>query len=154
MKKKPIQEVLPPGQIKAKAMCLIIHDGKLLATKGRDSAAGENFYRVLGGGIEFGETSEQAVRREIKEELKSGIVNLERIDVIENIFSYEGKPGHQIIFLFKGELDREDLLHVNNIRIEENIYEQEAAWVNIKDILDGKVILYPKFDYSKALSKS
>jgi 8-oxo-dGTP pyrophosphatase MutT (NUDIX family) len=40
-----------------------------LVAHGHDSVKSEDFYRPLGGGIEFGELSEAALRREIKEEL-------------------------------------------------------------------------------------
>jgi len=146
---KPINEVLPEGQIRAKAMCLIFHNGKVLAARGFDDVANETFYRIIGGTVEFGETGEQAVRREIMEELDSEIVNLTKVDVIENIFTYRGQAGHQITFLFKGDLSRKDIYKHKIIKVQESTYEFEAEWVSCDDILQGKTKLYPEYNYSE-----
>ena len=44
-------------------------DNKILVSKGYDKIKNETFYRCLGGGIEFLETSQEALKREYKEEL-------------------------------------------------------------------------------------
>ncbi|WP_072482389.1 NUDIX domain-containing protein [Amycolatopsis australiensis] len=43
----------------------------LLVFEGRDDVKGETCYRPLGGGIEHGERSEDALRREFREELRA-----------------------------------------------------------------------------------
>jgi 8-oxo-dGTP pyrophosphatase MutT (NUDIX family) len=57
----------------------------------------------LGGGIEFGETSAEAIVRKIREELRAKITNLRRIGTLENIFTYLGRPGQEIIQIYDGE---------------------------------------------------
>lgn len=42
---------------------------KILVSEGRDKVKNQTFYRCLGGGIEFLERSEDALKREYKEEL-------------------------------------------------------------------------------------
>jgi len=63
-------------KITVKVMCFIEHNGKLLLNKGYDKVKNETFFRIIGGGVNFGERSEEALRREIKEELNSEIKNL------------------------------------------------------------------------------
>ena len=46
-----------------------IRNDRVLAIEGFDAHKGEHFFRPPGGGIEFGETSEGALRREFREEL-------------------------------------------------------------------------------------
>ncbi len=142
-------------KIRVKAMCLIIHNQKVLVADGdtfksnvRHVVPG-HFYRVLGGSMNFQETSEQSVRREIREELGSEIDNLEKLDVIENHFIYAGEQDHEIVFLFKGRLARKELTEQNVIHIVEDSYEGDAVWVPIEEMLKGDRPLYPTTDYKK-----
>lgn len=133
-------------------MCLIIDGEKVLLGEGYDKVRKKHFYRVLGGGMEFGETAEQAVRREIKEELNSEIENLKFLKALENIFTYEGMNGHEITFMFKGELKDKSLLREDSIFIDEGDYSFDAKWVPVSDILEKKITLYPSCDYKKLLN--
>lgn len=135
---------------KVKAMCLFINDNRVLAVKGYDEVKDEIFYRVIGGSIEFGETSEVGVRREVEEELGCKIENLSLIKTVENIFTFNGKTGHEVVFLYKGELSNKSLYAQEKIHIIEPYGEFDAEWVSIKDILEGRAILYPRLDYEEA----
>lgn len=133
-------------------MCLLIDENqKVLVGKGYDNVKKENFYRVLGGSLNFGETAEDGIRREILEELNCKIDKLKLLEVIENLFEYEGKKGHEIVFLFAGEVSNKELKKQNIIHIVEDRYEYDAEWVSIKNILKRETILYPAFDYKKLL---
>ena len=96
------------GTIKVKAMCVFIHDGKVLASPAVEKSKHKHFYRLPGGKIEFGESSVEALHREIQEELGSEIENLRLLDVVENRFEYEGKRGHEIVFVYSGDLARKE----------------------------------------------
>jgi ADP-ribose pyrophosphatase YjhB (NUDIX family) len=139
------------NQIRIKAMCLFSHQGKTLASKGFDEKKQQIFYRIIGGSLNFGETTEQGVRREIKEELGCEIENLDFLKVVENIFEYNGLPGHEIVFLYKGELSNKQLYSQNKIHIVEPYMEFDAEWVPIEYILNKKIILYPSFNFNEVL---
>lgn len=81
-------------------MGLPVQDGHVLVSDATDSTKGEAFHRAIGGGIEFGETAEAAVRREFKEELGISLTAVRILGVLENIFDYEGKRGHEIVHVF------------------------------------------------------
>ena len=130
-----------------KVMCVFQHNGKTLASKGFDKNKNETFYRLVGGSLEFGETTLDGVKREIKEELGCEIQNLLFVKVIENIFIYEGKPGHDIVFVYRGELANRELYKKEKIHIVEPHGEFDAEWVSVSAILSGKTILYPTLDY-------
>ena len=51
---------------KGRAQCLVVREGKILMVKHRHG--GEEWYCAPGGGIEAGETPEQAALRELQEE--------------------------------------------------------------------------------------
>ena len=60
---------------------------------------------------------------------------------------YDGKPGHEIVFLYNGDLVRKELYAQSHIRIVETTYELEAVWVPIDELASGNIPLYPPFDY-------
>ena len=129
-----------------KVMLVIKNGGKILVSPGYDKVKDQHFYRMLGGGVNFQETVEEAIRREIKEELNSEIKNLKFLQVTESIFEYNGDKGHQICFIFGGELERKELLNEKTILVVEDDYEIEAKWVPIREILEGDRSLYPEID--------
>lgn len=130
---------------------MFVHEGKFLAAIGRDEAKNETFCRAIGGTVNFGERTEDAMRREIREELGCEVDNLSLVTVVENLFNFEGANRHQIAFIYKGELSNKDLYKQEKIHIVEPYGEFDAEWISVEDVLSGKVILYPTLDYSKIL---
>ena len=139
-------------EIRVKAMCLIEHKGKLLLCKGHDHVKKETFFCVIGGGVNFGEKAEDAIRREMKEELGCDMENLHFLTVIENVFTYEGERGHEITFLYKGDLSNKDIYKKDFIPLLDQD-DFPAYWIPISDILEEKIIFYPSFDYKKLFSE-
>lgn len=86
------------------ALCVFRDQDRILVFEGYDPLKQQTFYRPLGGGIEFGETSEQAVRREIREEIGTEIEDLRFLGTVENLFVFNGAPGHEIVRLYIGRL--------------------------------------------------
>jgi ADP-ribose pyrophosphatase YjhB (NUDIX family) len=87
----------------------------LLVVEYHDETRNETFHRPLGGGIEFGETAEAAVRREMREEIGAELADVRLLGVLENIFHGFGRDGHEIAFIFDcrladGSLYERDLL--------------------------------------------
>ncbi len=138
-------------KISVKAMCLFECKGKVFVCKAHDKSKNETFLRVIGGSVKFSETAEEAVKREIKEELNCEIKNLRFLTVVESIFTYQGEKGHEVVFLFKGDLSNKDLYKKKALcRIAGEDWIS-AEWVDIADIFKGKIKLYPEFDYKKVL---
>lgn len=88
--------------IRVISICVFGNNGRILISEGGDVAKRDRFARPLGGGVEPGETSRQAIVREIREELGQQITDLRLLGVLENIFEYQGKPGHEIVFVYDG----------------------------------------------------
>jgi ADP-ribose pyrophosphatase YjhB (NUDIX family) len=139
-----------PNTIHTKAMCLFSRDGKTLASRGFDSAKNEEFFRVIGGGVHFTEKAEEAVRREVREELGAEISKLRFLEVVENVFTYLGNPGHEIIFLYEGEFADASIYEQESVKFFDG-KEMEAVWIPISDVLAGTKKLYPAVDFSKYL---
>ncbi|MEN0103437.1 MAG: NUDIX domain-containing protein, partial [Curtobacterium sp.] len=82
------------------AVGLPVRDGHVLLSENHDRVRDHRFHRPVGGGIEFGETAEEALRREFREELDVDLDVLEPLGVLENIFTFEGHPGHEFVHVF------------------------------------------------------
>jgi ADP-ribose pyrophosphatase YjhB (NUDIX family) len=136
------------GEIEIKVMCIIRNKENILVSRGYDHAKKEAFYRLLGGSVEFGETTDAAMRREIHEELGSEMENLHSLDMIQNIFTYEGEARHQITFLYAGELANKSLYAQEAIHVVDVTSEFDAIWVPVAKILSGEALLYPEYDYA------
>lgn len=89
--------------IRPLALGILIKDGKILTVREFDRKKNEIFYRLLGGGIEFGETGKDALKREFMEELGVEINVKKRLGVLENLFTFEDQKGHEICLLYSVE---------------------------------------------------
>lgn len=83
------------------AVGLPVKDGCVLVLEGFDRVRELTFYRAIGGGIEFGETAAMALQREFREELDCDVDSVRLLGVVENIFEFEGTPGHEIAHVFE-----------------------------------------------------
>ena len=88
------------NQIEIIARAIIVDNGQILLCQTVDS----DYYFLPGGHVEFGETAEQALRRELKEELGASIDKLVFLQPIENIFKAKGQPRHEINLLYLATL--------------------------------------------------
>ena len=89
--------------VKAFAVLLDASRSRHLVWVGRDEAKQPaTFHRLLGGHVEFGERSADAVVREIAEELGTTLVDVALLGVLENVFRFAGAPGHEVVFVYVG----------------------------------------------------
>jgi 8-oxo-dGTP pyrophosphatase MutT (NUDIX family) len=133
-------------RIRPLAICVFRNRGRILVNQSHDPVKAETFYRPLGGGIEFGETSMDTVCRELKEELNVEVDrgSLTYLGTVENIFTFLGNPHHELILIYDGAL-KESGLYDQAVIVgqEANGEEIRAEWKDINDFGPGKSILYP-----------
>lgn len=136
-------QILP--HIRPIVICVFSHKGKILVCEGDDTVKNETFYRPAGGGIEFQERTVGALKREIKEETGEDITNIKLLGTVENIFTYEGKPGHEIIFIYDAEFVNKDVYGKESLEItESNEGWCRAYWISPEEFGEGKLKLYPE----------
>lgn len=111
-------------EIRPIVLGLVRNGNKLLVSKGYDKLKEQEFYRCLGGGIEFLEKSEDALKREFKEELNIDIKVGKFLGISENIFNYKGKNAHESVI--------------------DDDSETEAMWIDINRFKDKELTLYPE----------
>jgi len=101
---------------------VILDKDKILLCKKK----GNDYYFLPGGHIEFGETAEQALERELKEELNVSAEKFNYIGTIENFFTENDKKYHEIILVFHIEAK-----NVTDKTPEDHI---EFSWVDIRSL--------------------
>lgn len=116
------------------ALLLVENAGKYLVIKGRDKIKEEDFYRPIGGGIEFGEGSKEALIREVREEVGAEIKNIKLLGVFENIFTYEGVTGHEIAMVYSAEFVDEKFYSADKLKMLDSPRNEWCYWID-KEVL-------------------
>lgn len=132
-------------RIRPIALGLIKYQGHIFVSKGKDTANDQEFYRFLGGGIDFGEPSVDALKREFQEEIQAELTNIQYLTCLDNIFTCHGKPGHELIQLFQCDfLDPSfyDLEHTYTLV--EGKAKHDAIWIPVSQVRSGVMNLVPR----------
>lgn len=133
------------NKIRPLAICVFRHNNCILVAEGYDPVKNQHFYRPLGGGIEFGEYSEQTIHRELKEEIDAEVSELKYLGTVENVYVFNGTPGHEIIQIYDGVLKDAELYELPEIIGREMDIDTtfRAVWKPIDEFGAGKSILFP-----------
>ena len=129
-------------EIRPIALGLAIKNNKLLVSEGFDKVKNETFYRCLGGGIEFLEKSEKALKREFLEEINVDITVKDFLGISENIFTYQGKKAHELILFYS--IDISDENYKEEYKVIDDHGETIAKWIDIEEFKNKNKILYPE----------
>ncbi|MBI4559230.1 MAG: NUDIX hydrolase [Candidatus Hydrogenedentes bacterium] len=139
-----MDEVKVTGHIRPIAICVFRNGNRILVGDGYDPTKQQVFYRPPGGAIHFGETSESALRREMREELGVEIHHPRLIGVLESLFTFDGEQGHQIVFVFDGKLGDASLYELAQFPARESNGEHfNAIWLDLDAIGPGTPPVYP-----------
>ena len=131
------------NKIRPLAICVFLHQSKILVAEGYDPKKDQTFYRPLGGGIEFGERSDETIRREMLEELDAEVADLKYLGTFENIFVFNGNPGHEIIRVYDGRLVNSGLYEQAEMSGHEaGAGEFKVVWRSL-DEFSQQIPLYP-----------
>ena len=133
-----------PG-IRPKAVCVFRRGAEILVGPAFDSVKEEEFFNPPGGGIEFGEYSDAAIRREIEEELSAEVTGLDLLGIRETVFSFEGGTGHEIVFVYSADfVDRSFYEKTEIDAVESSGRPFVVRWMELETFGPGGPPLYPE----------
>jgi ADP-ribose pyrophosphatase YjhB (NUDIX family) len=135
----------PPAQrLRVIALALLLFRDHLLCAEGFDTVKQQRFYRPLGGGVEFGETAAEAVARELREETGMALEVRANLGAVENLFTYQGHPGHEVVFELvcvpAPDYEPSDLAPILG---DEGGMAFTARWLPLAEVLAGMHRVYP-----------
>ena len=123
-----------PNAIRPIAICVFRHDRRILAAEGHEPLTQQRFYRPLGGAIEFGERSADTLVRELQEELGATVTDLHYLGALENVFTYNGQTGHEIVLVYDGAFADPTFYERSQIDgVEDSGVRFRAVWLVLAD---------------------
>nr|WP_318540052.1 NUDIX hydrolase [Terribacillus saccharophilus] len=117
---------------------IIVKDNHVLLHKSKK----DPFWTLIGGRIQLGEDSAQAVEREFQEELDIPVKAERLLCSVENFFTYKGRPYHEYSFIYVVQ-DVENRLHGTEEVISPEGGEFHYEWISLERI--GEISLKPGF---------
>lgn len=124
-------------KLNTRAGGVIIHNNKILTHKNIN----KNHYCLPGGRVAIGESSEETIKREIKEELGKDIEITGYIATIENFFEIDNKKYHEIYFLHKIEFKNEEDKNIEyTMHNEEGKEYLRYEWIDLDKIEEYNIL--------------
>jgi 8-oxo-dGTP pyrophosphatase MutT (NUDIX family) len=134
----------PQQFVQVKALGLVWRDGRLLAGEVYGDDGSVKGVRPLGGRVEFGESWQDTLLREFKEELGTSVEVVGVPSILENIYTHHDVLGHEVVFVADVRFLSPIQEHGGRIEyLEDDGSRGCALWFDL-DSLDAEGIeLYP-----------
>lgn len=132
------------GEIRVLALGLIRDGERIFISEGYDPVKQQTFYRAMGGGVDFGETSRDALQREFQEEIQAGLTNIHYLGCLENLFSFNGQQGHEILQVYQCDFVEPKFYQLEQLVFAEGNRKKKALWVEISRFTSGELKLVPE----------
>jgi len=101
----------------------------------RQSKGDATYWLLPGGALELGETLEEAVHREVREECSVDMTILGPLGVVESISPDEGSSRHVVHFIYAGTADRDARALAGDRAI------LEVRWVTAEEVRE--LVVHP-----------
>ena len=113
------------------SVSFIIHDGNgniMLHKRGQQARDEQGRWDVGGGALEFGESIDDAIRRELKEEFCADAIDIEFLTAFDAHREHNGVPTHWIALLHAVKIDPSQVQNGEPHKIE------EISWFTSKNL--------------------
>jgi ADP-ribose pyrophosphatase YjhB (NUDIX family) len=130
-------------RIRPKIVCVFSRGDEILVGAHHDQVKDETFYGPPGGGIDFQEYSIDALRREMREELDAELADVELLGVLENVFTHQGRPKHEIAFIYRARFADPWFYAQDEIMGDEGGEPYPVKWMPLAHFAPGGPPLYP-----------
>ncbi|MDE6585938.1 MAG: NUDIX domain-containing protein [Clostridia bacterium] len=130
------------GRFNYRVAAIILKDNKLLAM--RDEVS--KYFYLIGGKIELHETAENAILREIKEEMGVNAEIIRPLWICQNFFTEDTTKDkfHELCFYFLVDISKTDILSRGNSFVQkEGKHTLTFEWIDINKLKDK--YFYPEF---------
>lgn len=120
---------------------IIVHDGKgriLLMKRGPKARDEQGKWDVCGGAVEFGESIDEAVRRELMEELCTEPLDIEFITAYDAHREHEGSKTHWV------QIVHTALVNPSKVKIGEPHKIAEIGWFTSENLPSPRHSQFPK----------
>ena len=97
----------------------------------------------LGGGIEFAEFAEDALKREFMEEINEPLTDIRPLTVLESIFVLKGTMRHEHVFVYEANFANRSAYDRTDLKIIDDP-ESEVMWVAVELFKEHTLTLYPR----------
>ena len=129
-----IKLIIDDYKFKVRVSGILIVNNKLLTTK-----YGVDKYCLPGGYVEIGETSSEAIKRELEEELQVEINVDKFLGIAENFFvNFKKEKTHGLEFYYLSSFKNKTDINFNDYELIENdkngIVKHSFKWLDIKNI--------------------
>lgn len=120
------------GSFKDRVNGILIYNNKILLVKMHSNS----FYCLPGGHVKLGESSEEAIIREMKEETGYNVNVNKLVAITENFFTRkDGKKIHELGFYYLADIYNQEIKEINSKKEEDNI-TLEFKWLDINKLGD------------------
>lgn len=131
-------------RIRVVALGVVRREDEILVFESESPESGV-FYRPLGGEVEFGEGSVDALRRAFREELEVELQGVEEVGTFEDVFTYQGERCHELFRVYEASFAQRWPYRLDSFPGYDADADEEfdCRWKPLSSLVDGDETLYP-----------